>query len=67
MSKDHVNLDDSNWEEEFDKEFYEGLYGCSESDGKYYPDEDRVKKFIRDLLHNVRGDFYGALDAARGE
>lgn len=34
----------------FDKEFYEGLYCLAESDGEFYPCEEDVKTFIRDLL-----------------
>jgi len=35
------------WEEEFDKEFYEGIYLSAESDGEYYEQTDKVKDFIR--------------------
>lgn len=42
-----------NWEEQFDREFYEGVYCLAESDGEYYHMEDKVKAFIRILLLSV--------------
>ena len=42
------------WEESFDKVFYEGLYGCAESDGEYYDVFEAVKTFIRELLERSK-------------
>jgi hypothetical protein len=49
-----MTKDLKSWEEEFDEEFYEGLGAFAESDGEYYPQEDKVKEFISDLLQSQK-------------
>lgn len=47
-------MNNENWEEAFDCEFYEGLHGIAESDGEFYDQADAVKAFIRKLLWEAK-------------